>query len=272
MSNTYLTEEEDGQVVRLASGHMLDGLRLLRAYIDGYIRDVRRKKGTALHYIDLWAGPGKARFSPGGMVLLTSPLIALTASNAFDHYYFAEAKRPEHEALKARVRGSKRAAQVTLYRQDGNEAVDSVVAALAASSGQHVAFLAADNLQLQWSSIEKLVQVAGMELIIDVSRSGLGRDDNLMHNAEKLAQMDNFYGSSAWRKVYQQVARQDEAEKRRALLEYYIECFAMIGCVPMRQIASSSKRAYTFIATSQTLVRDALWDAALQHIRQKRLL
>jgi len=267
MSNSYFTEQDDGLTVRLASDRTMDSLRLLWAYVDGYTRDAHRHRQIPLNYIDLWAGPGKTKLSPGGTILLASPLIAFTVPKPFNHCYFAETTSPERTALVQRVQASERRETVTIYSEDGNEAVDKVLTVL--PEGTHLVFLALDKLQVQWATVEKFTRLTGVELIFDLSKVQLGKVSDIMHSSEKQAQWEAFFGSSEWRKVYQQVARQKEAEKHQALLSHYLERLSTLGLVHQRTLLSSG--VYHYLAASPTPLRSGLWDAALQHIRQKRL-
>ena len=250
-------------MVRLASDQMLDGLRLLRAYVDSFSREAKRKTAP-LHYIDLWAGTGKVKLTPKGTILLASPLIAMTTPKPFDQCYFAEATGPERTALRQRVQTSDRAA--TIYNEDGNQAVDTLIEAVKDSAGTVLVFLALERMQVQWSSVEKLSQLAGVEFIFDFAKINLSKAPD---TSDKQAQWTAFFGTADWRKVYQNAAKQGNGDSHQQLRDFYRERLQSLGLTEQRFIESGN--VYQYLAASKSSIRDKLWDAALTQIRQKRL-
>jgi three-Cys-motif partner protein len=254
----YLIEQEDGLMVRLVSDQMLDGLRLLRAYIDLFSKDAKRKT-----YIDLWAGTGKVKLTPKGTILLASPLVALTTPKPFDHCYFAEATGPERTALRQRAQTSDR--PYTIYNDDGNDAVDKALEALKASEGVLLVFLALDRMQVQWASVEKLSQLAGVEFIFDFAKITMSKAPD---TTDKQNQWTAFFGTGDWRKVYQNTVKQ-KGDAHQQLRDFYLERLQTLGLTEQRFIESGN--AYQYLAASKNRIRDKVWDAALTQIRQKRL-
>jgi three-Cys-motif partner protein len=258
MFSDYLIEQEDGLMVRLASDQMLDGLRLLRAYVDLFSRDVKRK-----HYIDLWAGTGKIRLTPKGTILLASPLIALTTPKPFDQCYFTEAIDPERMALRSRVQTSDR--PYTIYSEDGNVAVDNALEAFKASAGVPLVFLALDRMQVQWASVEKLSQLTEAEFIFDFEKINMSKAPD---TTDKQNLWTAFFGTGDWRKVYQNTVKQN-GDAHQQLRDFYLERLQSLGLTEQRFIESGT--VYQYLAASKIRIRDKVWDAALTQIRQKRL-
>jgi three-Cys-motif partner protein len=264
VSSDYLIEQEDGLTVRLASDQLMDGLRLLRAYVDLFTHDLSKRKTTLLSYVDLWAGTGKVKLTPGGTIMLTSPLIAMTSPKPFDHCYFAEATGPERTALRQRIRSSDRTA--TVYTEAGNQTAATLIETLADSSGVSLVFVAVDRMQVQWSTVAMLSQIKQVEFIFDFAKLNLGKAPD---TSEKQTQWQDFFGTSDWRKVYQAANHQPESATHQHMREYYSERLGTLGFDQQRLIESGN--AYQYLAVSTSKIRDHLWDAALAQIRQKRL-
>ena len=262
MFSEYLIEQEDGLTVRLASDQTMDGLRLLRAYVDAFTRDLYKHKITPIYYIDLWAGTGKVKLTPGNTIMLGSPLIAMTTPKPFHHCHFAEGIGIERTALRQRVKASER--EATVHGEEGNLVVDMVVKDNQA--GMNLVFLALERMQVQWSSVEKLAQLENVECIFDFARLNLSKapDTN-----EKQNLWHDFFGTTDWRKVYQSVAKQADGDTHLHLRNFYGERLQSIGFTHQRILESGN--AYQYLAVSKTPIRDVLWESALQQIRQKRM-
>lgn len=76
-----------------------DKLYYLDAYIDRFIVSMRRKNWRAIHYIDLFAGPGK-NLLPDGRIIAGSPLLAITQKHLFNRYFFSDIDPVRIDALK----------------------------------------------------------------------------------------------------------------------------------------------------------------------------
>jgi three-Cys-motif partner protein len=258
----YLIEQEDGLTVRLASDQTMDGLRLLRAYVNAFSREMSKRKIAPIQYIDLWAGTGKVKLSPSNTILLSSPLIAMTSAKAFHHCHFAEGVGIERTALRQRVKSSDR--EATVHGEEGNLVVDSVVKDNQA--GMNLVFLALDRMQVQWVSVEKLAQLENVECIFDFVRVNLSKapDTN-----EKQNLWHDFFGTTDWRKAYQSVVQQADVDTHQHLRDFYGERLQSLGLTYQRVLEADN--AFQYLVASKTPIRNELWDAALQQIRQKRM-
>lgn len=81
-----LNTRDDGLPVRSSGSWALAKLDYLARYMDAFVNAVSDKPWRAMHYLDLFAGPGKCRVRQSGEVHLGSPLIALKARPAFARY------------------------------------------------------------------------------------------------------------------------------------------------------------------------------------------
>lgn len=269
MSHATLTDEADGLLVQLDSDQAKDRFRLLAAFLTRYSLALRR---SACHFIDLKAGAGKRKFSPSGAVLRTPPLVALTSPQPFQRLWLAEANTPEYEALQQRVQSSERAAQAELFHGDGSELLPQVVASLRASDAslRLLAYLDAEALGLPWDVLETLASPQRGDFLIDLSKVGWVKGDNVMYDKSRQERFDRFFGTAGWRKPYQRTGRMTKHQTRQALLAFYRERLMSLGLVQTRLIEDAPRR-YQFLFASPHNPREKLWSAALREIRQLRL-
>ena len=89
VNDNLLKPVDDGLPMRENKAHGRNKLIAVEDYINRFITSMCGRGWRELYYIDLFAGPGKNRF-PNGDVTLGSPLVALTARDAFTRYRFVE--------------------------------------------------------------------------------------------------------------------------------------------------------------------------------------
>lgn len=103
---TSIETTDDGLPLRSHGGSWTYGkLYYLNAYLHRFIVSMRSKNWRAIHYIDLFCGPGKNRLSDG-RILLGSPLLALAQKHPFDRYFFADLEQANIDALRKRCAAS----------------------------------------------------------------------------------------------------------------------------------------------------------------------
>lgn len=126
-------------------------------------------------FVDLFAGPGRARIRETGEVIDGSPLVALAHERApFSEVLMCDLDPENVEALKARTAARPNAR--VLDPIDSNEEIDNVVRQIP-EYGLNLAlvdpFRARD---LQWATIERLAAFPRMDLIINFPSGDLKRN------------------------------------------------------------------------------------------------
>jgi len=145
-------------------------------------------------FVDLFAGPGRARVVETGGFIDGSPLLALKHANSpFTRVILCE-KEPENRSALER-RTEPYGVRSEVLRGDCNDRVDDVVK-LVPRYGLNIALIDPYNVSpLSFSTIEKLGRVGRMDLLIHFPTSDLRR---------KLGKgwkdyVDRFLGTSRWR-------------------------------------------------------------------------
>jgi three-Cys-motif partner protein len=205
-----------------------DKLYYLNAYIDRFIVSMRRKNWRAIHYIDLFAGPGK-NLLPDGRIIAGSPLLALNQTYSFDRYFFSDIEPANIDALKQRCALQNAPnPKITFRVGNANEIVKQVLKDIKLIdkpitdkwSSLNLAFLDPEGLELHWETVEKLAS-RRTDMIIYYSQMGISREAPREIQQQPPSTIDLFFGDTGWRKIYQEHQRGKEVFLHRALLDYY---------------------------------------------------
>ena len=205
-----------------------DKLYYLNAYIDRFIVSMRSKKWRAIHYIDLFSGPGKNSL-PDGRIIAGSPLLALSQKQPFDRYFFSDIESANVDALKQRCAlQNTQNPKITFRVGDANEVVKQVVNDIHQVdkpitdkwSSLNLAFLDPEGLELRWETVEKLASCR-TDMIIYYSQMGITREAPREIQLQPPSTIDFFFGDTGWRQIYQQHQRGEESFLHRALLDNY---------------------------------------------------
>jgi len=211
--------------------------------------------GGGAAYIDLFAGPGRARVQEGGEFVDGSPLIALKHTKSpFTKLIFCELDEENVSALSRRIVGDKRAVVVP---GDCNETIEKV-AALVPPSGLNLALIDPFRVShLKFATVERLGHFKYMDLLIHFPSSHMKRQIG----KELFDHIDAFFASDDWRSKLpkmEDVPRLLIAAFRRrlALLGYSSED---VHSEPVR--GSSGNVLYYMVYLSKDKKGDQIWNA-----------
>ena len=209
---SYLEAQDDSLLMRPMKDWASEKLDYLERYLDIFITAMRNKHWRALNYIDLFAGPGKCRHEDNDEVYLGSPLLALTAKYAFDHYFFVDLDIDNIQALKQRCQYSPYAMRIRYFQEDCNVAVNRITSKIRRVNRRNpndrrsclnLAFLDPEGLELEWNTVKALAQLR-TDLIIHYSQNGIQRNLSKFADVPEETIMDRFFGTRKWRNIYHQ--------------------------------------------------------------------
>jgi three-Cys-motif partner protein len=256
----FLRAEDDGLPMRPSQEYARYKLKALELYIK-ITNDAMKSKWINRSFIDLQAGPGKNRISQ--QVVLGSPLLALTASNSANHFFFNELDETLVNALKARIGDDNR---VTCFNRDANVVVDEICKAVREikPTSLNIAFLDPEGLELKWETVRKLAQIPRTDLIINFSTQGILRNAGAKNNLI----IDEFFGTPDWLPIYEK----NRAHPRRALIDFYLSRLAELEyktdvdpeLPPAEIVAKNSKNSelYSVIFASRHELGAKFWKQA----------
>lgn len=210
--NLYLEAQDDGLLMRPMRHWATEKLDYLERYLNMFTTAMRKKPWRALNYIDLFAGPGKCRHEDNENVYLGSPLLALTAKNTFDHYFFVDLDVDNIQVLKQRCQHSPYVDRIQYFAEDCNTAVHHITEQIRRMNRHYIedswpclnlAFLDPEGLELQWHTVQALAQLR-TDLVIHYSQMGLQRYMPIASQDPDETIIDRFFGNRDWRGIYEQ--------------------------------------------------------------------
>lgn len=146
-------------------------------------------------FIDLFAGPGRARIRTSGEVVAGSPFAALDHATApFTRVVLAELDPENAAALQTRTASN--AARTRIVHGDCNATIDEIVAHVPAR-GLNIALIDAFNLRpLSFATIGKLARVLRMDLVINFPTVVIKRNFKTVGTY-----LTRFLGTESWKAV-----------------------------------------------------------------------
>ena len=226
----YLEPQEDGLPMRPSGAWAMEKLDYLQRYIDIFVTSMRNRPWRAMHYIDLFAGPGKCRTDDArSRIFLGSPLIAMKAPHPFSGYFFVDMAKDAIATLEKRCSSSPQTGRVQCFHGDSNVCVQDIVKRISEVDqpfidGQwhslNLAFLDPEGLELHWETVAALASLKKMDLIIHYPRMALERVMPKVFQMEASSSVDSFFGSRDWRGIYKQWKGKDTGLHRQ-LIDYY---------------------------------------------------
>lgn len=194
--NCTLPAPDDGLPVQCVGPWAAEKHDYLKRYIEA-TREVRRRflpprglGGAA--FIDLFAGPGRARVRSAGVVIDGSPVIAARHDGArFTHLLLGEMDDENVAALKRRFGGDPR---VQVFAGDCNATIEPL-AQRVPPDGLNIALLDPFGVTpLRFETIARLASFPRMDLILHFPTGDLKR--NFHQYGDRI---DRFVGTARWR-------------------------------------------------------------------------
>ena len=147
-------------------------------------------------FLDLFAGPGRARVQTTGTEIDASPLIAVNHTQApFTKVILCEQDPANAGALRQRTANS--ASRVAVVEGDCNGLLDQIAAQVPAY-GLNIAFLDPFGIApLRWKTLRTVGSFKRMDLLIHFPIGDIRR--NLTQNPAYLELLDDLLGSQKWR-------------------------------------------------------------------------
>ena len=229
-SDLYLTDAEDGLLMRESGAWVAEKLDYLRRYLDTFTTAMREKPWRGLNFIDLFSGPGKCKIRKTQQILLGSPLLALTLQHSFTRYFFVDKDPAAIAALKTRCDSSDRATRITYFTGDSNQVVTNIVDEIDAMEDRSIegkwtslnlAFLDPEGFELTWSTVALLGSMNRMDLIIYYPQMGINRDMPKDFDKSSPSKIDAYFGGMEWRDIYKKNHKKEFLH--RELIDLYKE-------------------------------------------------
>lgn len=190
---------DDGRPAQCVGPWVEEKHTYVRRYVDATwgVRNKFLDRGQGSAFVDMFAGPGRARIRDTGKFVEGSTFIGLNAARApFTEVIACELQSVNVDALAART--ATHASRITIRHGDCN-ALASKIAALIPKLGYNIALLDPYAISaLAFDTIRTLAQVARLDLVINFPTLDIKR--NFQKNFNQTANhVDRFLGTKAWR-------------------------------------------------------------------------
>lgn len=215
--------EDDGLPIAKVGSYSEQKYRLVSVYASLFLTAMRTK-WDSLVYLDLFAGPGYARFKGTDHIVAASPLTVLKLPEKFDRYIFCESKTENADALDQRCSRDYPNVDVKVIPRDANDSVKEIIASMP-SPGQHYTVLGFSFLDpfrmvdLKFATIKQLSKRYMDFLVLIPSGMEARRNEHKYTNTDCTI-MDQFVGNSSWRDRWQK-----EKMARKSFENFIVEEF-----------------------------------------------
>jgi three-Cys-motif partner protein len=190
-----------------------DKLRLLGKYLDAYTRIMQGQTWcrNGYHYIDAFAGTGRARARDEERYIDGSPRVALTIEHPFHSYTFIE-KTPWRIQRLCELKDEFPDRDIRIREGDCNRIITTKLTPYIRYErfNRGLIFLDPFSMEAEWTTIEKIAKTRALEIFLNfpvmaLNRTVLRNDPNKLTEAQ-IERMNRFWGSTEWRgDVYEQV-------------------------------------------------------------------
>ncbi len=240
----YLRPENDGLPMRRSNACTEIKLGYLVRYLDMFTTAMRKKPWRALHYLDLFSGPGKCRIRENGRIILGSPLLALTLKYPFTRYLFVDNDQKMIEALHVRCNILNNSTGIELFQGDSNRVVNNITEQIHSIdrefikgkwSSLNLAFLDPEGFEVEWDTMTILARINRIDLIIYYPLMGLNRNMKKNFKSATTNRIDRFFGSQGWRDIYTKYQSGQLKNLHRCLLDFYEDNLEKLDFLVIRE-------------------------------------
>jgi len=183
-----------------------DKLLLLGKYLEAYTTIMKGQPWcrNGYHYIDAFAGTGRARAHDEERYIDGSPRVALKVSHPFQSYTFIEIA-PRRVARLQDLVGEFPDRDIRIREGDCNQIITREVTPSIRFKlyNRGLIFLDPFGMDIEWSTMEKIAETRALEVFLNfpvmaLNRTVLQNDPNAL-TEEQIARMNAFWGCPDWR-------------------------------------------------------------------------
>lgn len=193
------TLEDDGLITPIVGDWAEDKYRLVRCYAELFATAMKDRWPHRV-YLDLFAGPGRARIRGKKRIIPAPPLLALDLKYPFTRYVFSEYSPDKLDALKRRVAQASPHADARFVLGDTNSNISEIIQHLPPGGGV-LTFCFADPYRLadlRFSTIVALAKSRTDFLVLIPSGMDASRNKKVYLQSTSVW-LDSFLGNSSWR-------------------------------------------------------------------------
>jgi three-Cys-motif partner protein len=225
-------------------------------------------------YIELYAGAGYSKIRDTSIIIVGSPLQALTLEHPFDKYIFCEEQPDLLEALKLRVKRIAPSADVSYVPGDCNEHVGEICSPIPSASREHtvlsLCFVDPCDIGIKFETLRAL-STRYVDFLVLLALHMDANRNYANYIRPESTKVEELLGSKAWRDRWS-VAQLDAVPFPRFLAQEFANSMATLGYLPlplykMKEVRSDEKNLplYHLALFSRNERAYKFWDEVLKY-------
>jgi three-Cys-motif partner protein len=269
---------DDGLITPVVGDWADEKYRLFWYYADLFAASMKNKWEHRV-YLDLFAGPGRARIRGQKRIIPAPPLLALNVKAPFTRYIYSEYNEQKLAALEERVRREAPDADTHFILGDTNANIQKIIDLV--PQQRTLAFCFADPYRLAdlpISTLQKLAYARRIDFLVLVP-SGMDASRNRkIYIKAKSRVLDDFLGTSDWRNRWS-----DKIGSRTRFSEFVVDEFGesmsslgyQYGGISTAHLMTSTKRhlpLYHLLMLSKHPLGANFWEKARAGINPQKSL
>ena len=208
-----------------------DKYDLVKKYAELFATSMKKKWDTRV-YVDLFAGPGRARIKRSQTIVLGSPLIAMSVRDPFDKYIFCEEDTEKLKALKNRVQAEYAQLNAVFVPGDANKVANKILDELPYSKEKRMlGFCFADPYKLKNLNFQtiKTLSKRYMDFLILIPTGMDALRNQTLYEKSGDTTVQDFLGDPEWSERWRGARKQgikfdrfitEDYERRMSDLRY----------------------------------------------------
>ncbi len=261
-----LVRSEDGQWDRLVGPWSKDKYHFLRRYLQAFTTSMHQK--WRIHYLDLFAGPGRCRIRKSDEVVDGSPLIAARARYQFYRLHLCDLDQRCTDSLRARLAAIPQPEEPDIRCGDANKEIHDIVGSITSTGSLSLAFFDPTGLHLQYSSLQVLASRRVDLILFFPDRTDAARNWKRYYEPRKDSHLDKVLGPACdWRRELNRCHPDHRHQRLRELYEAQLEELGYIYRAHeriSRPAAKGSHPLYLLIFCSKNPVALGIWQRTSQ--------
>jgi three-Cys-motif partner protein len=181
-----------------------------------------KNKWPVRHFIDLFAGSGRALLKGSREVVLTSSTLAATVDSPFTRIHSCDADASKCKALNARLTALRDPSTFAVHHGDANRVVGAIVNSVP-SSALCVTFADPYGLHLDFETVQRIASIRSDLIILLADNMDALRDWASIYLQNPKSSLDRFMGEPGWRDMFASTPSDKQAEAFRKRYQERLE-------------------------------------------------
>jgi three-Cys-motif partner protein len=160
-----------------------------------------KNKWPRRHYIDLFAGAGRAKVKNTGELVETSALLAASTATPFTHLHLCDADRQNCDALRKRIETKRPECGFQIICGDANEMIDKVVESVPRQDALCLTLADPFGLHLDFNTVQRLASLRSDLIVLIADNMDAIRNWAKYYYENPNSSLDRFMGEPGWREL-----------------------------------------------------------------------